>query len=171
MLSENRQNISTKESLVFCILGGIFVYFIAAIPRILHYLRPLNPSGRISITMYVMPYPNIYPYLISFCLCTIVGVYFLKKLNIKIRLMHFSLLTLILSIGGGLFTGILEFICALYYNGDYDRLQTKLFENWVFDTGFVSWIAIFTIIFIPFTILFLITTHLMTKFYNLSKLK
>jgi hypothetical protein len=179
MLNETRQNISTKESLLFCILGGVFVYGVAAIPRILYHLfPPEQPKGSgIYICFSAPPIPNKYSYLIGFSLFTILGIYLLKKLNLKNRLVHFAFLGLILAIGGGAMTGLLEF--SYYYifvlnANDKKNFRIGFQENW-FETVFgnlqIGWAIVFLIILIPFTVTFLTSTSIIKKFAKRNSLR
>ncbi|HRH43772.1 MAG TPA: hypothetical protein PKY82_19225 [Pyrinomonadaceae bacterium] len=180
MLNETRQNISTKESLLFCILGGVFVYGVAAIPRILYQLFPPEQpkGGSIYICFSAPPIPNKYSYLIGFSLFTILGIYLLKKLNLKNRLVHFSFLGLILAIGGGILTSILEFGYYLYIVGDsddrvyfLDHLKENWFDALLYDVRIISWAILFLIILIPFTVTFLTSTSIIKKFAKRNSLR
>lgn len=173
MLNETRQNISTKESLLYCTIGGVFVYGVAAIPRILYHLFPPEQpkGGGIYICFSAPPIPNKYTYLMGFSLFTILGIYLLKKLNFKNRLVHFSLLGLVLAIGGGILTSILEFGYYLYIvrvsdERVYflDRLKENWFEAILYDVQIISWAIVFLIILVPFTTIFLISTSIIKRF-------
>ena len=176
MLNETRQNISTKETLLFCTLGGVFVYFVCALPRIYYYFFPIQHTGTIDITIYVAPPPDIYPFIVGFSLFTILGIYFLNKLNFKNRLVHFSLLGLILAFGGGILTGVLENSYYLFWLGD--SIDQEIFfhglqENWLttlFYTFKMAWSIIFLLILTPFTIIFLTSTSIIKRFANRNSL-
>lgn len=175
MLNESRQNISTKESLLFCISGGLFVYFVASIPYIHYNLYPPSQpeDGSIYFNFVAPPIPNKYAFIFSFSLFSYLGIYLLRKLNIQNRFAFYSLLSVILSIGSGILTGTLEAIYYIFYNDTYslfDRLQEDWFEV-VFGDFKIGWSVIFLIAFVPFMPLFLITSSLITKFKNRNSLK
>ena len=177
MLDNNRQNISTKESLLFCILSGAFVYFVCALPRIYYNFFPIQHKGTIDFSMYVMPPPDKVPFIISFTIFTILGIYFLKKLNFKNRLAHFSLLGLFLSIGAGILTAILELFYYVFLIGnssDQESFLTQLKENWfetLFNFQLISWSILFLLILIPFTITFLTSTSIIKRFTKRNSLR
>lgn len=175
MLNDGRQNISTKESLLFCILGGLFVYFVASIPYIHYYLYPPTQpeSGGIYFHFVAPPIPNKYAFIFSFSFFVCLGKYLLRKLNIQNQFSYYFLLLLTLSIGSGVLTGTLEAIYYISYNDTYsifDRLQEDWFEV-VFGDFKIGWSLVFLIAFAPFTVLFLTTTFLIAEFKNRSSLK
>jgi hypothetical protein len=177
MLNETRQNISTKESLLFCILGGLFVYFVTALPRILVYLFPPTQPEGISMKYYVLSPPLKSAYLISFVLFAILGICLLRKLNLKNRLAHFSLLGLILSMGGGILTAVLENFYYLFIIGDsHDRenliksFQENFYQSLV-EYQLISWAIAFFVLMIPFTFGFLISTNLWSRIKITPNLK
>lgn len=177
MLNETRQNISTKESLLFCILGGVFVYFVCALPRIYYYFFPIQYSGGIDFQIYVMPPPEKYSFIIGFSLIAILGIYFLNKINFKNRLAHFSFLGLILAFGGGILTGVLENSYYLFWVGD--SIDQEIFfhglqEKWLttlFYTFKMAWSIIFLLILTPFTIIFLTSTSIIKRFAKLNSFR
>ena len=98
----------------------------------------------------------------------------MRKLNFKIRLAHFSLLAFILSVGGGILTGILEMLNILRFSNSYnfaDRFPENWFETLVYDLGSRGWAIIFFVAFIPFTFLFLISTAVAKKVIKRNTLR
>ena len=172
MVKEFRQNISTKESLLYCIFGGAFVYLVCAIPRILFYLDP--PT---LICIADPPILNKYSFIIGFGLFTILGIYLLKWVNLKKRLLHFSFLGLVLAIGGGILSGLLEFFYHYIFVMDsenrrvfYIDFQEHWFEMFwgVFQIG---WMFVFLFVLLPFTITFLTATSIIKKFSKRNSLR
>lgn len=170
MLNETRQNISTKESLLFCILGGAFVYFVCALPRIYYYFFPIQHTGTFDITIYVVAPPDKYSFIIGFSLIAILGIYFLNKINFKNRLVHFSLLGLILAIGGGIITGVLENSNYLFGFEDSDGKINQFSEKTVIYLIPIGWSIIFLLILTPFTIIFLTSTSIIKRFAKRNSL-
>jgi hypothetical protein len=172
MLNENRQNISTKESLLYCVLGGAVVYFVCALPRIKYYFFPIQNTGGIDFTMFIFSPPDIFLFIISLSITTIFGIYTLNKLNFKNRLVHFSLLGLILSFGGGIITGVLENSSYLFGFGDSDgNIIYQFSENTVIYSIPLGWTPIFFLLLIPFTITFLAATSIIKRFAKRNSLR
>lgn len=170
MLKELRQNISTKESLLYCILGGAFVYFVCALPQIKYYFFPIQSNSGMTFTMFIFSPPNIFLFIISLSIATIFGIYILNKINFKSRLVHFLLLGLILSFFGGVITGILE---NYYYLFGFEDSEGKIYqfsENTVIYSFPIAWIPIFLLLLVPFTITFLTSTSIIKRFAKRSSL-
>lgn len=170
MINEKPQHIAIKESLLYCVLGGMFVYLVMLIPLALFTLFPPTPPKGITITYGVATPPDLYPFLISFSLFTILGIYLLKKLNFKGSLAHYSLLGFILAIGGGISTGVLENSYYLFWSGnslDQELFFRSLRENWL-NTLFYefrpAWSVLLLLILTPFTIIFWTSKSTVARF-------
>ncbi|MEK7722908.1 MAG: hypothetical protein AAB336_01040 [Acidobacteriota bacterium] len=172
MLNESRQNISTKESLLFCILGGFFIYGVCSIPCLQLYLFPPKNDGGITFTMVCLQPPDKYSFIISFIIFTAVGIWLLKKADFQNRVAYFSLLALTIAIGGGFLTGVLETVYHIFIsdNSNQEPYIISLDKYYGFAPSIV-WVIAFSLIQIPFTSLFLLTTSLISKFKTYNSLK
>lgn len=178
MISKSRRNISVKESLNFFVIGGILAYFVSSIPLILFRLFPPKQPEGIHISFTTIYPPKIYAFILGFGVFALIGIYLLQKSNLKNRLAYFSILSLFLSIGGGLLTSFLEAVYWIFIIGDsftresfFSRLQESYFETIVYHVQLFRWAIVFFAVFAFFAPLFLITSSLITKFKNRNSLK
>ena len=174
MLNQIRQNISTKESVIFCILGGLFVYFVCSIPLILFRLFPPTQPKRIHLQFTTIYPPKYEVFIISLSFFAFFGIRFLRKVDFQNWTTYFSLLAFILAVGGGFLTGALETIYYIFMVGDNSNQEyfwATLDESYYGFEYSIKWILAFMVIQIPFTSIFLLIKFLINRFSIRSSLK
>lgn len=172
MLKKLRQKNSIRESVIFCLLSGVFIYGICSIPCLmLHFFPPKNDSG-ITFSMACLQPPNKHALIISFGLLAIIGIWFLRKVNFQSRIVHFLVLSLVLAIGGGFLTGVLEtaYLVFISNNLNQEPYIISLDKYYGFAPSIV-WVIAFTLIQIPFVAIFLVIKALINRFSILNSLK
>lgn len=167
MINESRQNISTKESLLFCVLSGFFIYGVCSIPCLKLYLFPPKNDGGIDFTMVCLQPPNKYAFVFGFTILVVLGIWLLKKANFQNRLAYFSVLGLVLAIGGGFLTGVLETV----YFADLQEFYIIRLDTYYGFAPSIAWVLAFSVIQIPFTAIFLVIKSLIKRFSTHNSLK
>jgi hypothetical protein len=174
MLNESHQNISIKESLIFCLLSGLFIYAVCSIPCLHLYLFPPKNDGGIDFVMACLQPPNKYAFIISFSFFIPIGIWILRKAYFQNRSVYFVILALILAIGGGFLTGALETIYYVFIIGNSsveEYFGATLDENYYGFKYSIAWTIAFTVIEFFFTAIFLTISVLIAKFKNRNSLK
>lgn len=166
-MAEKRQDVALKESISFCLLAGVFVYFAASTPLILFRLFPPKPSVEVDILHTAFYPPKIGIFVIGFGISILLGVYLVRKARFKNRLTHFSILALTLAIGGGFLTGMLEvgfYLFLVVDDSARDFFFATLSDHFYGFQQSIEWIILFSVAMMSFTGLYFFINFLIRKF-------